>query len=279
MPKIVAEWDTFLKKRLLSSQDLADSEKIYIPKGKELYVTKVAPDRNQHLYLVLASPVLAKDGNTRLQQVYAYDPHIKIAETQPVLKLPVPYRSQVDNDPSLYGSGQRQCNLTSNTMLADYLLKGALTKYAKDKGYPEPESVYMRLAYKYGDTVDHAAHTKALKELGIESYFSYRLSAKDLLTSLSKGIPVVVGFRYRSSGHICVLVGHDPIKRNWLIHDPYGVRYGASDDYEIGAYGAYDPYSYAVFQQLFLDQGNAESGWGRIVTSVNGKSTGLPTGL
>jgi hypothetical protein len=228
----------------------------------------------------LASPFTARDGQTKLQQVYGYDPHIKVEgeDDNKIIKLPVKYRSQLDNDPSVFGPGWRQCNTTSNTMLADFLLDGALTQKALDTGYPEPESVFMRLVAKYGDTTSHAAQTQALRNLGIESYFSYSLSSKDLLMSLEKGIPVVVGFAYKASGHICLVVGYDPQKRQWLVHDPYGTRHGSSNSYDVGVGGQYDRYSSDVMQQIFWDQGR-EAGWGRIVTSVKGKPTGLPTGL
>lgn len=281
MPKVIVEESTFLKKQLLGSQDLADSEKIFVSKGSEFLVTKYAPDRNQHLYLVLASPKMAQDDKTKLQEVYAYDPHIRVEgeELQRLMKLMVAYRSQLNNDPSIFGAGWRQCNITSNTMLADYLLGGEVSKTARNKGHSEPESFYMRLVAKYGDTIYHEVHTKALKDLGIESYFSYKLSVDDVLTSLSKNIPVVVGFAYKGSGHICLVVGHDPAKKQWLVHDPYGTRHGASDSYDVGIGGAFDPYSYDVFQRIFLDYGGKDSGWGRIVTSIKGKPTGLPASL
>lgn len=280
MPKAIVEADTFLKKQPISSGDLADSEKIFMAKDKTFMVTEVAPDRNQHFYLKLASPLLAKDGKTPLQDVYGYIPHIEIEgdAAQQVLKLDVPYCSQLNNDPSIFGPGWRQCNTTSNTMLADYLLKGDLTKQAKDEGFSEPESLYMRLVKKYGDTIEHDAQTRALEDLGIESYFSHTLSAKDVLQSLRADVPVVVGFAYKGSGHICVIVGHDPGKKVWLVHDPYGTRYGSSDSYDVGVGGAFDSYSYDTMQRIFWDQGG-EAGWGRIVTSVKGKATGLPAGL
>ncbi len=280
MPKAIAEFDTVLKKQLLGSEDLTPAEKILVPKGTSFFVTEYAPDRNQHLLLTLASPLTAQDGQSKLQKVYAYDPHIKIEgeETNQVIKLDVKYASQLNNDSSIFGPGWRQCNTTSNTLLADYLLKGELSQKAKEQGFPEPESVYMRIVKKYGDTVDHDAQTKALKELGIESYFSHTLSAKDLLASLKAGIPVVVGFAYKGSGHICVIVGLDPVKREWLVHDPYGTRHGAADSYDVGVGGPFDPYPYSVMQAIFWDQGG-EAGWGRIVTSVRGKPTGLATGL
>lgn len=280
MPKAFVEADTFLKKRLLGSEDLADSEKIFMAKGSTFFVTEATPDRNQHLLMMLASPLTAKDGKEKLQTVYAYDPHVKVEgeENNQVIKLNVPYCSQLNNDASIFGPGWRQCNTTSNTMLADFLLQGELTKQAKAQGFPEPESVYMRIVNKYGDTIDHEAQTKALKELGIDSYFSYTLSSKDVMASLKAGIPVVVGFAYKSSGHICVIVGHDPVKKAWLVHDPYGTRHGASDSYDVGVGGSFDPYGYDVMQQIFWDQGG-EAGWGRIVTSIKGKPTGLASGM
>lgn len=280
MPKAIVEWDTYLKKYVMSSQDLKNSEKIFFPKDHEFYVTKYAPDRDQHLLLELASPVTTMDGTTKLQTVYGYDPHIKIEgeDVNQLIKLDVKYASQLDNDPSIFGSGSRQCNTTSNSMLANYLLKGELTKQAQAQGFPEPESVYMRVVSKYGDTIDHTAQTKALAELGIESYFSYSLSAKDILQSLEAEVPVVVGFAYKSSGHICIVVGHDPAKRAWLVHDPYGTRLGATDSYDIGIGGQYDSYSYDIMDKIYWDMGG-EAGWGRIVTSVKGTPTGLPTGL
>jgi len=280
MPKAIAEADTFLKKSLVGSSDLANSEKIFLKKGHEFFVTEYSPDRNQHLLLTLASPVTTMDGKTKIQKVYAYDPHIKIEgeDVNRLIKLPVKYACQLDNDEAIFGPGWRQCNTTSNTMLADYLLNGELSRMAQAQGFPEPESVYMRLVGKYGDTIDHDAQTWALKELGINSYFSYSLSAKDVLLSLKANVPVVVGFAYKGSGHICVIVGHDPDKKNWLIHDPYGTRHGASDSYDVGVGGQYDAYTYDVMQRIFWD-GGGEAGWGRIVTSVKGKPTGLPSGL
>ncbi len=284
MPKVTAKVDTFLKKRVLGATDLTDAEKLFMSKGSSFAVTEFAPDRNQHIFLKLASPLTAKDGVTKLQAVYAYDPHIQIEgqEAVQVVKLDVPYASQLGNE-QIVRAGQvwydwRQCNTTSNTMLANYLLKGELTNQAKTQGLPEPESVYMRIVAKYGDTTDHEAQTSALKELGIETYFSYTLSSKDVLMSLKTGIPVVAGFAYKHSGHICVIVGHDPVQKAWLVHDPYGTRHGYSDNYDIGIGGAYDIYSYDTMQRIFWDQGG-ESGWGRVVTSVKGKPTGLPMGL
>lgn len=272
---------TFLKSQVLGSQDLAVNEKAYIPEGTVLQAVSAAPDRSQHFKLTLVSPVTAQDGATSLSQGFVYEPHIKIEglKSATLIKLPVVYRRQTDNEAySIFGSGSRQCNLTSNTMLADYLLKGELTRQASDQGLKEAESAYMRILVKFGDTTNHDAQTRALKALGIESYFSHSLSSQDLLLSLQRNIPVVVGFAYKGSGHICLLVGHDPDKKSWLVHDPYGTRHGYSDSYDIGVGGSFDSYSYGTMQQIFWDLGR-EAGWGRIVTSVKGQPTGLSSGL
>lgn len=277
---IEAEANTFLKRQVIAAGDLIDSEKVYLPKGTKLPIVNWAPDRNQHISLELTKPAIAQDGKTQLKNVYAYDPHVRIEgdESNQLIKLPVRYQSQLNNDSSVFGPGWRQCNTTSNAMLADFLLDGGLSKQSKAQGFPEPECLYMRMVSDHGDTTDHHAQTKALRELGIESYFSYTLSAKDLLTSLRAGIPVVVGFAYKGSGHICLIVGYNPANRSWLVHDPYGTRHGSSDSYDVGIGGAYDVYSNQTMQQIFWDQGR-EAGWGRIVTRIQGKSTGLPSGL
>ena len=280
MLKVTVEATTFLKKQVLSPQELNDAEKCFISKGQTFDVLDYALDRSQHLYLKLASPMTAKDGKTQIQQVYAYDPHVTVTGegANQVIKLNVPYFSQLNNEQTFFGSGSRQCNTTSNAMLADYLLKGELTQKAKKQGLAEAESVYMRLVQKYGDTIDNNAQTQALAELGIESYFSDTLSAKELLLSLKTGIPVVVGFAYKKSGHICLLVGHNPVKKVWYVHDPYGTRHGTSDSYDVGVGGAYDTYTHETMEKTFWDIG-LQNGYGRVVTKVRGTSTGLPTNL
>ena len=277
---ITATVDTVFKTDVASAQDLDPSSKVQIKAGTRLAVNSVAPDRFQHVRLELTSPLLAEDGSTSLTRICAYQPHLEIEGGNPVIKLAAPYYSQTNNDwhPG-FGNGYRQCNLTSCTMLADFLLNGELARQAKEEGLHEPESLYQRVLAKYGDTTDHNCQTQALRDFGIESYYTQqKLSADDLLLSLSKGIPVVLGVKYKTGGHIVLLVGHDPDRRLWLVHDPYGTRHGSSDSYDIGIGGAFDAYSYSSFDRIVWDRG-AGTGDGRIVTSVRGKPTGLPTGL
>lgn len=194
-----------------------------------------------------------------------------------VIKLDVPYFTQLNNETLYFGSGSRQANLTANAMLA-FSLNGELAEQARRGNYKEPESLYGETLAKYGDTTDFNAQTQALKELGIESYWSHTLSKEDVLTSLLSGYPVVAAMAYKSSGHVVVIVGYDPYKDQWFIHDPLGIRYGSTNNYDIGARGAYDPYSSITMQTIYWDIG-AEDAWGRIVTSVKGESTELPYNL
>ena len=277
---VTARVDTIFKKNPVGSQDLESSEKILVKAGTRMLVSAITPDRFQHVQLQLVTPILASDGITKLAKVYAYQPHVEVEGLPQAVKLPVKYRGQTDNDwHPTFGNGYRQCNLTSCTMLADFLLNGELSSSAAAQGLKEPESAYQKLLAHYGDTTDHNCQSKALKDLGIESYYIQQtISADDLLLSLSQGIPVVIGVKYKSGGHIVLVVGHDPDRKLWLVHDPFGTRHGASDSYDIGIGGAYDEYSYDTFDRIFWDRGPG-SGDGRVVTSVKGKPTGLKTGL
>jgi Peptidase_C39 like family len=194
------------------------------------------------------------------------------------IKLAVPYFNQANNDTAYFGTGNRQCNLTSNAMAANFILADrgleSLNQRAMRLGLNEPESAYGKILNKHGDTTDHEANTQALAELGVESYFSTSLSVENAIASLDKRLPMPVGLYYKSSGHIVCLVGYDAKQQFFWVHDPYGIRAGIADYYEAigGQSGKYDKYSFKIMEKLWASQGN---GWGRVFTSVAGKATGL----
>lgn len=130
----------------------------------------------------------------------------------------------------------------------------------------------------FGDSTDHEAVTRALRSLGIESYFSYTGSANDMAKSLFLGVPVLAGTAYKSGGHMLNFIGRTP--STIIAHDPYGVRAGASNNWvSIGNNsGAFDTLSYNWLNLMVFDQGN-EAGWLRFFTAVDGKPTGVPSGL
>lgn len=264
--QVRAKVDTVIKKKPVQSSLLADSEKKLIRGDQALEVLKARPDRNQHYYVEL------KDGS----EWYFYRPHWNgLDDVVEGLKLNISYFNQRDNWDRYQGSGWRQCCLTSHCMAAEFLLDGEIGKGAKAKGYVEPEDLYGEVLAKYGDTTNVQAHTPCLKEFGLESYFTYSGSIKDLLRCLDAGVPVPIGVAYKASGHYVCAVGYSD--RGVWIHDPYGVRLGLSDAYE-NMSGAYDFVSYDWLQLKWVDQG-AEAGWMRVMTSVKGRSLGVPLGL
>ncbi|MDJ0516303.1 MAG: C39 family peptidase [Trichodesmium sp. MO_231.B1] len=270
---------TWLKSKPIQSSELWDNQKILVKQEEKIKVKEILPDAKQHTLLTLEQPRLAHDGKTYLEKVYAYTPHLKLKQPKNarVKKLDVPYFSQLNNDTYHFGPGSRQCNLTSCSMFLA-ALKPELKHESKIEHFKEFESFYGETLYKYGDTTDHDAETKALRDLGVETCFSYTLSHADLIRCLKAGYPVVLGLAYKGSGHMVVAAGYNLDKKEIYIHDPYGVRHGASNSYDIGANGAYDPYSFATLEQIWLDLGT-EAGWGRYPISIDNKKTGLPDNL
>ncbi|MEB3295090.1 MAG: C39 family peptidase [Synechococcales bacterium] len=294
MPTLKSTHRTVIKAKPVSSNALTPAEVLSVDVGYELKVTILAGDRDQHDVVDLEAPILASDGTTYLSRVYVYRPHWMASGLGQLLntsggglKLPVQWRTQIGNeedDPDLghwFGNGNRQCNLTSHAMLLGSIFGDAeIEERARKSGFNEPEGWYGEILNRYGDTTDHTAQTAALEVIGIKSYWSTTLSVADALKQMEKGIGVVVGYAYKSSGHICMMAGYDREKREVLTHDPYGCRAGAEDYYiTIGEGGAYDPYSADVIAQIWLDPQSNESGWGRIITEIAGEPTGMDEGL
>ncbi|MEM9567781.1 MAG: C39 family peptidase [Cyanobacteria bacterium P01_E01_bin.34] len=216
----------------------------------------------------LPSNNLQKSGQSQVTEIV---PNV-VGNSKQLLKLGVKYYSQLDNATDVFGPGSRQCCTSSNAMLLNYLLDGKLDVLALQQSQGQAESVYDDFVARYGDTTNHDAQTRALQEFGVKSYWSTSLSQDFLLKSLKANVPVVIGVLYKRSGHIVVVVGHDPARSGFLVHDPYGTRKGTSNLYAIGQGGEYDLYTYSTLRTLFDPKKN---GWGRVVTSVKGTPTGL----
>ncbi len=270
-----AESNTYFKSKVLGPDDLTNFEKAFVRKGDTFPVSSRAPVHNQHVHLELVNPITALDGHTRIKDVYVYDPHVTVQgdTASQELKLDVPYFSQLNQDTQTFGGAWRQCNTASNAMLADYLLNGELSQQARAQGFREPESIYMRVVKQYGDTTSEEAQTKALQYFGIDSFVSPTLPLQKVQQSLQTGVPTVLRVALRSGDHYILVVGQDPSRRIWYAHDPYGVRHGTSDNYEVGADGSFDAYSYEVLGTLFDPLGTGGSG--RVVTRVRNQPTGL----
>lgn len=305
MSKIKATRDTFLKSAVASSADLPNDGKISIAAGTEIEINWRVSDRNQHDRIELKEPRNGRHTwwvyNPHFQAVAGVVEQVVKAIAKPLIasskevKLNVPYFDQRDNwemvdaVPS-FGFPDRTCNTTSNAMALAYCLGDAEVKRRKiNAGVNQFETIYAKRVASYGDSTDHNAQTLALREFGIESYWTTTASPSDLIHSLNLGFPIVGGYLYKGSGHICAIVGYR--EDGFYVHDPYGARAGASDWYAIkngengrNDYGKFDFYTNGSMGALLWESdaprsSNPESGWCRFITSIDGKLTGVQKGL
>lgn len=191
--------------------------------------------------------------------------------------LPVQHRVQNDNTG---GEGYRECFLTCSTMLVDYLTDGHLTAEVLRKGLTEPEGVYAMSLANYGDTTDWNAQIKALRSFGIQAYFSDSASLNDVAHSLYCGVPVIIGTKYKASGHIVLVVGRNP--KGFTVLCPNGIRDGASNGWISRFFSEKDAkpdsFSWKLLEKVFTDMGD-EAGWAIFVTHVKGQPTGVRSDL
>jgi Peptidase_C39 like family len=144
------------------------------------------------------------------------------------LNTPTTYYSQRDN----YTMPGRTCNSSANAMYLDWLRR------ATGRGLLGGDDGYLRTVLKYGDSPDHDAQTRALKDYGFSTKFIWGDNISDrrqfVRGLLKSGIPVVVNILHRgretapTGGHIILLCGYkDCNTTDWgddyfLAQDPYG---------------------------------------------------------
>ena len=187
--------------------------------------------------------------------------------------LGVPHYVQLDNTG---GQGFRECNLTSNASVCQYLT-GALDPAYKKRGYAEPEDIYAVILAKYGDTTDHAAQTKALRDFGIESYFSYNTDINELAFMVRQGFPINIGTEYKGSGHMVTVYGM--WEHGFRVLCPNGIRAGSANWWHERFYSEAsakpDMFTFSLMKRIFTPDGHTSNGWSRVITSVGGKKTSL----
>lgn len=180
------------------------------------------------------------------------------------IQLKVPYYSQRDNQSSEWW---RQCNTSSHAMVLNYLKPGSV---ASDDDY------FQRFVRPIGDTTDWNVHTQALKRFGIESEYRQDLDFADLEKSLMLGFPVAIGVLHKGSiaapagGHVLVITGMDEEKGIFYANDPWGVGFSYAD--HNGRSVEYP--MYPSLDRRWLADGE-RSGWGRLITAVDGKAAKL----
>ncbi len=264
MPKVIKTVrETFFKQKPLQSADLPDNEKLIVNAGQEFEL---------HSYTIVRNHIrfaLAKDSLKGFNTWYAFTQHVQITEVsnqtgggnqtavvepkpKPTViepkprpasvRLPVPYKSQLDNWYNPTGS----CNVTSLAMCLEYLktprrktsgqYEDELYQYAINKGYSRHEPVDL---------------AKIVRDYGRRDKFTRAGTIEGVKDWLAGGNPVVIHGYFTSFGHIIVLVGYDD--NGFIVHDPYGEWF--PDGYRTDLSGAYLHYSYRLIRRTCIPDG------------------------
>lgn len=181
------------------------------------------------------------------------------------IHLKVPYYSQHDN----LRQPARTCSSSTHAMILNYLKPDSV---ASDDEY------FQKYVSPYGDSPQWSVHTEALKRFGIESVFRTDLDFDDLFHSLELGYPIVIGVCHKgpitqpdlNSGHVLAIVGMNRADGVFYANDPWGEGFEYTNK---NGQGVQYPI-YPSLERRWLVDGS-KSGWGRLITAVDGKPTGL----
>lgn len=238
--------DTVFKARPIDSSDLSAKEKQDIKGGAQYELVSYEVDR-QHLRITLR-----KDSFQGSKIWYVFGPHVTVSQngTQvypkakpKTVKLPVPYKSQLDN----YYNPTGSCNVTSLAMCLQYL--GARRK--SNVGQFEDE------LYEYAINNGLSRHdpndlAKIVRAYGCRDNFTTNASIDDVTDWLAGGNPVVVHGYFTSFGHIIVFVGYD--ESGFIVNDPYGEWF--ADGYDTSVSGEGLNYSYNLIRSTCMPDGS-----------------------
>jgi len=252
---ILAEQDTWLKRRPVQSSELAAEDKLFVPEGSAWAWTEIrihSGERHQQVVLE-AQPK---------KEWWMWPKHFKIInDTEPQegspkldgeIKLVVPYFSQRDNakDP------MRTCFSSSCAMLLASLDPDAI----------DGDDEYTNEVFKYGDTTEASAQLDALKHFGVDARFIQNGDWGLIESQLKRGIPVPIGVLHKGSvssptggGHWLVVVGITADKTKLWVHDPFGQMDLVNGGY-VSTDGKYQLYSKKNLGPRWMVEGPG-SGW------------------
>lgn len=252
---ILANRDTWLKRRPVDSALLAAEEKLFVPKGSAwqwLELRMYSGETHQRVFLE-AKPD---------QEWWIFPDHWKIIndtelqegppKTNGEIKLVAPYFSQRDNkkDP------MRTCFSSSCAMLLASLEPEAI----------EVDDEYINEVYKHGDTTEASAQIATLKYFGVNARFVQNADWTLIESQLKKGIPVPMGVLHKGpvsspvgGGHWVCCVGVTADRAKLWVHDPFGEMDLVSGGY-VSTDGKYKLYSKKNLGPRFLVEG-PKSGW------------------
>lgn len=217
---ILAQRDTWLKRKPDQTSDLTPEQKLFVPKGSAHAWTNISivPGEVDYKITLEAQP----------NQVWWFYPtHWKIINDPKVtsvdpqfkhpkkLVLDVPYYSQRDNkkDPL------RSCFSSACAMLLKYVKPNSITS----------DDEYMVTVYKYGDTTEPSAQVTALEQHGLDVKFRQDGGWSDIDSQLAKGFPIPIGVLHHGpvtkpsgGGHWLTIIGRNEDNTAYVVNDPYG---------------------------------------------------------
>jgi GH24 family phage-related lysozyme (muramidase) len=217
---ILAQRDTWLKRKPGQTSDLTPEQKLFVPKGSAHAWSNISivPGEVDYKITLEAQP----------NQVWWFYPtHWKIINDPKVtsvdpqfkhpkkLVLDVPYYSQRDNkkDPL------RSCFSSACAMLLKYVKPNSITS----------DDEYMVTVYKYGDTTEPSAQVTALEQHGLDVKFRQDGGWSDIDSQLAKGFPIPIGVLHHGpvtkpsgGGHWLTIIGRNEDNTAYVVNDPYG---------------------------------------------------------
>lgn len=179
------------------------------------------------------------------------------------IHLKVPYYSQLDN---LEQPG-RTCSSSTHAMLLNFLKPGSVSS---------DDEYFRRFIGTWQNSTDWNFHTAALEKFGIQSVFRQDLDFEHLHQSLELGYPVAIGVLHKGSvtspigGHVLLIVGMNKTEGVFYANDPWGNGF---DYLDRNGQGVKYPINPSLMNRWLAD--GAGSGWGRLITAMDGKLTGL----
>lgn len=248
---------TIAKQSTALAKTLAPQLKIELKPGTyEILKWEFAPNGHQK--------VTFKDKIAGYQTWLLWGDDVECETESKQIHLKVPYYSQRDNKEEWW----RTCSTSSHAMVLNFL---------KPKSVAADDDYFQKQVKPYGDSTDWTVHTQALKRFGIDSVYRQDLDFADLEKSLGLGYPVIIGVLHHGpvaapsgGGHIIVIVGMDKAKGAFYANDPWGVGFSYTNTK--GENVEY-PINPSLDRRWLVD--GPKSGWGRLVTAINGKPTGL----
>ncbi|MEG4864482.1 MULTISPECIES: C39 family peptidase [unclassified Microcoleus] len=176
-----------------------------------------------------------------------------------MIKLNVPYKSQLDNLFNPYGA----CNVTSVAMVIEFINPAVMldvpninkTVQLEDVIYEEMEGLGLN-RHVPSDLV------KIMKVFNTKSVFKVNATIEEVVKHLNSELPCIIHGYFTSFGHIVVVVGYDDT--GLIVHDPYGEWF--PDGYDTTASGAYLHYSYDLIRRACAYDGEF---WVHFIDGLN----------